>query len=68
MIPLNKIQVSTIQAPNNYINITIWLKQSCLQLNISKTEAMFFTRSNNHSGETNIFVAGEKIKVVYLGV
>lgn len=51
--------VSTLQASKN--------KPYNLQINVSKTEAMFFTRSNNHMGR-HVFVAGEKIKVVFLGV
>lgn len=54
-------------------NITAWLKQSCLQLNTSKTVAMFFTKSNkNFSVEPNIFISGERLQIVleykYLGV
>lgn len=54
-------------------NITAWLKRSCLQLNTSKTVAMFFTNSlKNFSVEPDIFVSGERLQIVseykYLGV
>lgn len=46
------------------VYVTTRSKQSCLQLNVYRTVAMFFTKSNNQSGETNVFVAGEMIKVM----
>ncbi len=55
------------------VNITAWLKHSCLQLNTSKTVAMFFTKSNNNfSVEPGVFVSGERLQIVseykYFGV
>jgi len=50
---------------NSMDSITAWLKHSCLQLNISKTVAMFFTKSHkNLSVEPDIFVSGEKLQIV----
>lgn len=52
-------------------SISIWLEQSCLQLNISKTVTMFFSK-NNTNIEPEIFVSGERLQVVteykYLGL
>jgi len=58
---------------NSMDSITAWLKHSCLQLNTSKTVAMFLTKSHkNFSVEPDIFVSGEKLQIVseykYLGV
>uniref|UniRef100_A0A8C8E3R6 Reverse transcriptase domain-containing protein n=1 Tax=Oryzias sinensis TaxID=183150 RepID=A0A8C8E3R6_9TELE len=58
---------------NAMVNITAWLKYSCLQLNTSKTVAMFFTKSdNNLTAEPDVFVSGERLQIVseykYLGV
>ncbi len=58
---------------NSMVNITAWLKHSCLQLNTSKTVAMFFTKYNtNFSVEPDVFVSGERLQIVseykYLGV
>uniref|UniRef100_A0A3P9HF32 Reverse transcriptase domain-containing protein n=1 Tax=Oryzias latipes TaxID=8090 RepID=A0A3P9HF32_ORYLA len=55
------------------VNITAWLKYSCLQLNTSKTVAMFFNKSNNNlTAEPDVFVSGERLQIVseykYLGV
>lgn len=55
------------------IQVTAWLKHSCLQLNTSKTVAMFFTKSHSSlSDEPDVFVSGERLQVVtefkYLGV
>lgn len=51
--------------------ISIWLEQSCLQLNISKTVTMFFSK-NNINIEPEIFISGERLQVVteykYLGL
>ncbi len=58
---------------NSMVYITAWLKHSCLQLNTSKTVAMFFTKYNtNFSVEPDVFVSGERLQIVseykYLGV
>lgn len=63
-----------VEKLTNYMDsITTWLKHSCMQLNTSKTVAMFFTKSHkNFSVEPDIFVSGEKLQIVseykYLGV
>jgi len=53
-------------------NVTTWLTQCCLQLNISKTVCMFFTKRNSDSVEPDVFVSAERLTVVseykYLGV
>ncbi len=57
---------------NSMAHVTAWLKQCCLQLNVSKTVCMFFTKKNSPSVEPDIFVSGERLQVVseykYLGV
>lgn len=58
---------------NSMVNITAWLKHSCLQLNTSKTVAMLFTKSNNNfSVKPGVFLSGERLQIVleykYLGV
>lgn len=62
----DKLSQTTIPVKKN------WLNQCCLELNINKTVAMFFTKSNITNNVTDVFVAREKIKVVneykYLGV
>lgn len=57
---------------NSMTHVTAWLKQCCLQLNVSKTVCMFFTKKNSPSVEPDISVSGERLQVVseykYLGV
>lgn len=54
------------------VHVTEWLNQCCLKLNVNKTVAMFFSRSNVAHNKSEVFVAGEKVQVVpeykYLGV
>ena len=51
--------------------IANWLELSCLQLNISKTVAMFFSK-NNKIIKPEILISGERLQVVteykYLGL
>uniref|UniRef100_A0A8C1Z289 Reverse transcriptase domain-containing protein n=1 Tax=Cyprinus carpio TaxID=7962 RepID=A0A8C1Z289_CYPCA len=52
--------------------VTSWLQENCLQLNISKTVGMFFSKTNRASFNPDIIVAGEKLRIVnqykYLGL
>lgn len=52
--------------------VTSWLQENCLQLNISKTVGMFFSKTNLASFNPDIIVAGEKLQIVnqykYLGL
>ena len=52
--------------------VTTWLQESCLQLNVSKTLGMFFSKANSVSDNPDIYVAGEKLQIVsqfkYLGL
>lgn len=51
--------------------VSKWLYNSCLHLNVKKTKCMFFSKSGN-SPDPDIHVAGEKINMVteykYLGI
>lgn len=47
------------------VHFTTWLNQSYLQPNVSKTVAMFFTKSNSRRVDPGVFVAGEKLQVVF---
>ncbi len=69
----SNISQVTEKITNSMVNITAWLKHSCLQLNTSKTVAMFFTKYNTtFSVEPDVFVSGERLQIVseykYLGV
>ena len=52
--------------------VTTWLRECCLQLNVSKTVSMLFCKTNKPTSDHHIIVAGEKLQVVselkYLGV
>ena len=52
--------------------VTTWLRECCLQLNVSKTVSMFFCKTNKPTSDHHIIVAGEKLQIVsefkYLGV
>lgn len=51
--------------------VTTWLQECCLQLNVSKTVAMYFTKINRVSPDPDIHVNGEKIQISqykYLGL
>uniref|UniRef100_A0A3B3BZN4 Reverse transcriptase domain-containing protein n=1 Tax=Oryzias melastigma TaxID=30732 RepID=A0A3B3BZN4_ORYME len=49
-----------------------WLQESCLELNISKTVGMYFSKTNRASPDPDIEINGEKIEIVshfkYLGL
>lgn len=53
------------------VKITAWLNQCCLQLNVSKTVCMFFSRTNDSTENPDVHVSGEKLEIVkefkYLG-
>ena len=49
---------------NSMAHVTARLKQCCLQLNVSKTVCMFFTKTNSSSVEPDVFVSGERLQVV----
>ena len=57
---------------NKMVHVTAWLEQCCLQLNVSKTVYMFFTKTKSSCVEPDVFVSGERLQVVsqykYLGV
>ncbi|XP_061607052.1 small fragment nuclease isoform X1 [Phyllopteryx taeniolatus] len=52
--------------------VTTWLQECCLQLNVSKTVGMYFTKTNRVSPDPDILVNGEKMQIVsqykYLGL
>ncbi len=54
------------------VNVSAWLKENCLQLNVSKTVCMFFSKSNSIIKEPDVYVSGERLQVVpqykYLGI
>ena len=54
------------------LKITAWLNQCCLQLNVSKTVGMFFSKTNDCSENPDVLVSGEKLEIVkefkYLGI
>lgn len=47
---------------------TAWLKQCCLQLNVSKTVCMFFTKTNSSSVEPDACIRGEAIGRMWMQV
>ena len=56
-----------------WLKSSLRLKHSCLQLNTSKTVAMFFSKTHSSlSDEPDILVSGERLQIVpeykYLGV
>lgn len=57
---------------NLMVKVTTWLNQCCLQLNVSKTLGMFFTKSHKITKDVDILVSGEQIQIVqehkYLGI
>lgn len=57
---------------NSMQKITEWLNHNCLQLNVSKTVCMFFSKSKSRCVEPDVVVAGKRLQVVsdfkYLGV
>ncbi|OOO00385.1 MAG: hypothetical protein ATN35_07545 [Epulopiscium sp. Nele67-Bin004] len=52
------------QLTNSMQHITDWLKQNCLQLNVSKTVCMFFSKTKIHCPEPDVIVDGERLRVV----
>lgn len=54
------------------VHLSAWLELCCLQLNISKTVCMTFSKSDRLSVVPDVFVSGERLQVVseykYLGV
>ena len=52
--------------------VTTWLGECCLQLNVWKTVSMFFCKTNKPTCDHHIIVAGENVQVMsvskYLGV
>ncbi len=57
---------------NSMAQVITWLKECCLQLNVSKTVTMFFCKTNRPTSGPHILVAGKQLQVVgeykYLGV
>lgn len=58
---------------DSMVQVSAWLKNSCLQLNTTKTVAMFFTKSTAPlTVEPDVLVSGERLQIVseykYLGV
>uniref|UniRef100_A0A8C7CP59 Reverse transcriptase domain-containing protein n=1 Tax=Oncorhynchus kisutch TaxID=8019 RepID=A0A8C7CP59_ONCKI len=54
------------------VQVTKWLSDSCLHLNVKKTVCMFFTKRATDATEPDVYVSGEKLQVVsdfkYLGI
>lgn len=54
------------------LKVTSWLNQCCLQLNVSKTVYMFFSKGHSVDVEQDILISGKRLQVVseykYLGV
>lgn len=52
--------------------VTTWLQECCLQLNVTKTVGMYFSKTNKVSHNPDIYVAGQKLEIVtqykYLGL
>ncbi len=57
---------------NSMVNVSAWLKENCLQLNVSKTVCMSFSKSNSIIKEPDVYVSGVRLQVVpqykYLGI
>ena len=68
---LTKTEVAA-KLTNAMVKITAWLNQCCLQLNVSKTVAMFFSKTKDSSENPDVLVSGEKFEIVkefkYLGI
>ena len=60
------------QLTDSLQHIKKWLNQNCLQLNVSKSVCMFFSKTKIHCPEPEVVVDGERLRVVsdfkYLGV
>ncbi len=54
------------------VHVSDRFKHSCLHLNVNKTVFMFFLRKPTETHQPDVFVKGEKLKVVsdfkYLGI
>lgn len=54
------------------VNVSKWLSDSCLHLNVKKTVCMFFTKTACNSHEPDVYVSGERLQVMpeykYLGI
>lgn len=68
----NNIKQVAEKLTQSMAHVSEWLNQSCLKLNVNKTVSMFFSKSNIENSQADIYVTGEKIKVVsefkYLGI
>lgn len=57
---------------NAMVKISESLNQCSLQLNVSKTVGMFFTKTTNSTANPDIVISGEKLQIVtefkYLGI
>ena len=54
------------------VSLSDWLNKCYLQLNNSKTVAMFFSKTSKSRSEPNVFISDQRIKIVkeykYLGI
>ena len=54
------------------VDVSDWLNKCCLQLNTSKTVAMFFSKTSKSHTEPDVFISDQRIKIVkeykYLGI
>lgn len=50
---------------NSMVRVTAWLRQCYLQLSVSKTVCMFFTKEKTSNDEPDVCVPGKRLKVVY---
>ena len=54
------------------VDVSDWLNKCCLQLNNSKTVAMFFSKTSKSHTEPDVFISDQRIKIVkeykYLGI
>lgn len=49
---------------SSMVHVTAWLNQCRLQLNVSKTVGMFFTKTHSSSVEPDVSVSGERLQIV----
>uniref|UniRef100_A0A8C2IBW3 Reverse transcriptase domain-containing protein n=1 Tax=Cyprinus carpio TaxID=7962 RepID=A0A8C2IBW3_CYPCA len=66
VIYIHRSSISQVasEPTESLVHVTAWLEQCCLQLNISKTVCMFFTKTNSSSVVPDVFVSGERLQVV----
>ncbi len=66
-----KSEVASILT-NVLIHITDWVNHCCLQLNVSKTTSMYFTKKSRNTVEPHIFVLGQRLEITkefrYFGI